>query len=80
MLGGGTSQFMSFPQNWEKASIFAVPGYHKLYKQKGIFHKFIKDIYYLPQKDCIFTGVGKNGVFADNPLKFRMVALRIYER
>jgi len=36
-----------------------------------------KDIYYLSKKDCIFTGFGKNGVFADNPLKFRMVALRI---
>jgi hypothetical protein len=31
----------------------------------------------IPQKDCIFTGDGKNGVFADNPLKFKMVALRI---
>jgi hypothetical protein len=45
--------------------------------RKDIFHEFIKDVHYLPQKDCIFTGDDKNGVFADNPLKFKMVALRI---
>ena len=47
------------------------------YTENGIFYEFIKDIYYLSQKDCIFTGAGTNGVFADNPLKFIMVALRI---
>jgi hypothetical protein len=30
MLGGGTSQFMSFPKNWEKASIFSITEYHTL--------------------------------------------------
>jgi len=33
-----------------------------------------KDTYYLSKKNCIFTGAGKNRVFADNPLKFIMVA------
>ena len=30
----------------------------------------------LPQKN-ILTGNGNNGVFAENPLKFKMVALKI---
>ena len=51
--------------------------YWPIIQKNDIFHEFIKDIHYLPQKDCIFTGDGKNGVFADNPLKFKMVALRI---
>jgi len=48
--------------------------YWPIIQKKDIFHEFIKNIHYLPQKDCIFTGDGKNGVFADNPLKFKMVA------
>jgi hypothetical protein len=51
--------------------------YWPIIQKKDIFHEFIKDIHYLPQQDCIITGDGKNGVFADNPLKFKMVALRI---
>jgi hypothetical protein len=51
--------------------------YWPIIQKNCIFHEFIKDIHYLPQKDCIFTGAGKNGVLADNPLKFKMVALRI---
>jgi hypothetical protein len=51
--------------------------YWPIIHTKGIVHKFIKDIHYLPQKYCIFTGAGKSGVFADNPLQFKMVALRM---
>jgi hypothetical protein len=42
---------------WKSAS------YWPIIQKKDIFHEFIKDIHYLPQKDCIFTGDGKNGVF-----------------
>jgi len=37
--------------------------YWPIVQKKGIFHEFIKDIYYLHQKDCIFTGAGKKQSF-----------------
>ena len=43
---------------------------------RGVFFEFITDVHYLPIVDCTWKGAGKNGIFADNPLKFKMVALR----
>jgi len=51
--------------------------YLPIVQKNCIFYEFIKGIYYLSQKDCIFIREEKNRFFTDNPLKFRMVDLRI---
>ena len=46
-------------------------------KYENIFRSFVREHKMLPQKNIILTGNGYNGVFAENPLKFKMVALKI---
>jgi hypothetical protein len=42
---------------WKKAP------YRQSYIKRVCFMNYFKDNYYLPKKDSIFTGAGKNGVF-----------------
>ena len=46
-------------------------------KYENVFRSFVRVHKMLPQKNIILTGNGNNGVFAENPLKFKMVALKI---
>ena len=43
----------------------------------GIFRDFTKDHKILPQENVISAGQGNNGVFASEPLKFKLIALKI---
>lgn len=43
----------------------------------GIFRDFIKDHKILPQENVISAGQGNNGFFASEPLKFKLIALKI---
>ena len=43
----------------------------------GIFRDFIKDHKILPQENVISAGQENNGFFASEPLKFKLIALKI---
>ena len=45
--------------------------------QNYVFRDFVKDHRLLPQVNVIAAGKGNNGIFAEEPLKFKMVALKI---
>ena len=56
---------------WESAP------YWPLVCHNYVFRDFVKDHRVLPQANVIVAGKGNNGVFAEEPLKFKMVALKI---
>ena len=50
---GRTKEILMFPV-WKSAD------YRPIVQKRCMFYEINKDIYYLSQKDCIFTGAGKN--------------------
>ena len=45
--------------------------------EPDIFHSFVTAREVLPDKNVIRKGYGNNGIFAENPLKFNLIALNI---
>ena len=45
--------------------------------KENVFSDFVRDIRVLPEQNVIVSGQGNNGVFASEPLKFKLLALKI---
>lgn len=45
--------------------------------ENGAFCTFVLDSKVLPLMNVILKGLGNNGIFAENPLKFRLIALKL---
>ena len=56
---------------WESAPFWP------LISENSVFRDFVKDHRLLPQVNVIKAGKGNNGIFAEEPLKFKMIALKI---
>ena len=48
-----------------------------LVDQQGSFKSFVREFIILPQNNLISSGDCKCGIFAEEPLKFKMIAFRI---
>ncbi|MES9972159.1 MAG: reverse transcriptase domain-containing protein, partial [Candidatus Thiodiazotropha sp.] len=57
---------------WQSASFWPL-----ICSDKGVFRDFVKDHRILPQENIISVGKGNNGVFAFEPLKFKLIAVKI---
>ena len=56
----------------------SAPYWPLICSSKDIFKEFITDIIdYLPCNKAIVKGAGKNGIFSECPLNFRMLALKV---
>ena len=57
---------------WKTAPFWPI-----LQPQGNAFASFVKGVRILPQYNVISQGLGNNGVFSQNPLPFRLLALRV---
>ena len=55
----------------------SAPFWSELVSENGTFRDFVKDSKILQQQDVITQSHRKFGIFSENPLKFKLVALRI---
>lgn len=55
----------------------SAPFWSELVSENGTFRDFVKDSKILQQQDVITQSHSKFGIFSENPLKFKLVALRI---
>ena len=53
------------------------PFWPSLVAEPEVFHSFVKAKEVLPCSNVIRKESGSNGIFADNPLKFKLIALKI---